>query len=161
MGIAPAGETLGAEHLGIECLRVFGLKVLVRKVNQDDQAAEVLEVEVRQVNVALHAADIGLFHCHPVGHALVQSRHQGQLGSVALSLVMGENRGRHQRGAFALHVHIGSVLVEEHGVVVVGGVETVEFVTHETDAHERSVGLGHLYQATDCRIGKCLNAHEC
>ena len=38
---------------------------------------------------------------------------------------------------------------------------TVEFVTHETDAHERSVGLGHLYQATDCRIGKCLNAHEC
>ena len=71
---------------------------------------------------------------------------QGKLLGRALSLVMGEDIGCHQRHALLLGIHIGACLSQQHRVSIGCSIEVVEFVTHKVDGHQCTIGLRHLYQ---------------
>ena len=59
-GVVIGCEILGAEHLGVELLRIFTCELLVAEVNQNHETAEVLKVKVRHVHVALSPSHVGL-----------------------------------------------------------------------------------------------------
>ena len=40
-----AGQTLGAEHLGIECLGILGSELHIREFNQNHQTMEIRQIK--------------------------------------------------------------------------------------------------------------------
>ena len=130
-----AREILGAEHLGIEFLRIGSGKGPIGEVNQDDETTEVFKVKVRQVNVALSAAHIPGFHFLQVNDALAGAGKQSQFGCRALALVVGKHLGRHQLAVLELGVNIGAVLIELDGIAIGCGVKTVELVTIQLNGY--------------------------
>ena len=149
-----ARQILGAEHFGIECLGILGGKCLVGEVNQDHQTTEVIEVKVRQVNIALNAAHVSHFHFLLVNKALGRVGKQCKLNNRALVGVMGKNRGFHKLAVLVeLGVNIGSSMIELNGIAIGRSVKTIELVTIELNGHQCSIGLRHLYQTTVGRAG--------
>ena len=154
-----AREILAAEHRGVERLRVVHAELLVREVDQHHQTAEVLQVKVRQVHVALGAQHMALGHCHLIDHLLGQLRQQSLLGGRAHVGIVSEHAAGHQMHAVALGVLIGARLGQHDGVTVGCSVKVIELVAVQADRDQCSIGLRHQHAAGVGRRGQSLD--EC
>ena len=150
-------------HACVELLGVAAGEGAVVVVDQDDEAAELGEVDSGRLlglAVAFHTLGLALGCLLAVDGILAHCAQERRLAGTALCSVVGHLCAGLEGAGLGQGVDVVACLVLDDGVAVGSGVEVVELVAVQHDGECAAVGLCHCRWLGVGRHGLCLDCGE-